>query len=71
MTTAEIKKMSTKDRLILMEEIWDTLRHEENEIESPSWHEGILDTRRKQIENGEARFYSVDELRMGKGRNRD
>jgi putative addiction module component (TIGR02574 family) len=67
MTTAEIKKMSTKDRLILMEEIWDTLRHEENEIESPSWHEGVLDERRKQVESGQAKLVSIDELKARKG----
>ena len=59
MIPVEIKKMSTKDRIILMEEIWDTLCHEENEIESPSWHEGVLDKRRKQVEDGEAKFISI------------
>ena len=66
MITAEIKKMSTRDRIILMEEIWDTLRHDENEIESPSWHEGVLDKRRKQVENGEAKFISIDDLKASK-----
>ncbi len=36
MITEEIKKLSKEERMILMEEIWDTLCHEE-EIESPSW----------------------------------
>ncbi|MCP4376417.1 MAG: addiction module protein [bacterium] len=63
MITVEIKNMSTRDRIILMEEIWATLRHDENEIESPSWHEDILDKRRKQVENGEAKLISIDDLK--------
>jgi len=67
MTTAEIKKMSMKERIILMEEIWGTFRHEANEIESPCWHEGVLDERRKQVESGEAKFVSIDDLKVSKG----
>ncbi len=67
MITVEIKKMSTRDRIILMEEIWDTLCRDENEIESPSWHKDVLDERRKQVENGEAKFISIDDLKVSKG----
>jgi hypothetical protein len=35
MITEEIKEMSMSDRIILMEEIWNTLCHDENEMESP------------------------------------
>jgi len=63
MTTAEIKKMPVKDKIILMEEIWDSLCHDENDIESPAWHEEILEERRKKIETGTARFVSIDDLK--------
>ena len=66
MITVDIKKMSTRDRIILMEEIWDTLCHDENEIESPSWHKDVLDERRKQVENGEAKLISIDDLKARK-----
>ena len=65
MITAEIKKMPRRDRIILMEEIWDTLYHDKSEIESPAWHKDVLDERRKKIENGEAKFISIDDLRAG------
>lgn len=42
MTTSEIKKMTVAERLKMMEDIWDTLCHEDEAIESPPWHEGIL-----------------------------
>jgi len=49
MITAEIKEMPTRDRIILREEIWDTLCDDENEMESPLWHEDVLDERRTKI----------------------
>ncbi len=36
MLTAKIKEMPVNERIGLMEEIWDTLRYDENEIESPA-----------------------------------
>ena len=65
MTTTEIKKMSTIERLRAMEELWDGLCHEEQEIKSPAWHGKILEERKKKIESGEAEFISIDELKAG------
>ena len=61
MITAEIKKMPVRDRLILMEEIWDSLRSDD--LESPAWHEDILRERKQKIKSGEAEFISIDKLR--------
>jgi hypothetical protein len=44
------------------------MRHDE--IESPSWHEPVLDKRRTQIENGEAKFISIDDLKGDAARRR-
>ena len=65
MTITEIKKMSIIERLQAMEELWDSLCHEENEIESPSWHKDILESRRKKIKEGEAEFVSLKDLKSG------
>ncbi len=32
-----------------MEELWDSLEQEENEIEGTEWHKDILESRRKKI----------------------
>ncbi|MBI5186014.1 MAG: addiction module protein [Nitrospinae bacterium] len=63
MTTAEIKKMSTIERLQAMEELWNALGHEEQEIKSPAWHGKILEYRKRKIENGEAEFIAIEDLR--------
>lgn len=63
MTIAEIKKMSTIERLQVMEELWDSLSHEEKECESPDWHGSVLEERRKKIKKSEGEFISLAKLK--------
>ena len=46
-----------------MEAIWDSLIHENSEIDSPEWHRDILATRKLNIEEGKAEFISIAALR--------
>ena len=66
MNTLEIKKMSRIERLQAMEALWDSLIDEESEIESPEWHRGILEERKKNIEAGKAEFISLEKLRASR-----
>lgn len=63
MNTLEIKKMSTTDRLQVMEALWDSFMEEDLEIDSPGWHESILEERKRKIKNGNAEFISLQELK--------
>ena len=63
MTIAELKELPVNERIILMEEIWDSLCHENVEIKSPSWHKDILDERMKLISSGKAEYISIKELK--------
>ena len=63
MNTIEISRMSTIERLQTLEAIWDSLIHENSEIESPEWHWDILAARKLNIEEGKAEFISIEELR--------
>ena len=63
MTIAELKEMPVNQRIILMEEIWDTLSHEDVEIESPSWYKDILDERMELINSGKAEYLSIEQLK--------
>jgi len=63
MKASEIHNMGIAERLQTMEAIWDSLLHEDTEIESPSWHNDILKKRRKTIEDGNAKLTSLDELK--------
>ncbi len=63
MTIAEISKMSVLERLETMEALWDSLTREPAGIKSPKWHEEILSDRKEKIENGNADFISLEELK--------
>jgi len=66
MNMIEIRKMSIIERLQAMEALWDSLLHEESQIESPEWHRDILEERRKKIEKGKAEFISLEELKASR-----
>jgi len=63
MNIANFKKMSTTERLQVMEALWDSLLYENEKIESPQWHEQILEERKKKIANGKAKFISLEDLK--------
>ena len=63
MGLAEIKGMSTLERLREMELLWDTLCHEVEEPKSPTWHARVLAERQAKIESGEGRFVTLAQLK--------
>lgn len=63
MSTAEIQKMTTRERLAAMEQLWDAICHEEAEFASPAWHEIILTKRKRKMNSAEARFFTLDQIR--------
>ena len=63
MKASEISNMSVAERLQTMEAIWDSLLHEDTEVESPDWHNDVLKERRKAIDDGSAKLLSLNELK--------
>jgi len=63
MSIDEIKQLNVKDRIILMNDIWESLEYKSDSIESPQWHEMILKERVAKIKNNEATFISLEELK--------
>jgi hypothetical protein len=51
-----IDRMTTSEKLIAMESLWDSLCRDEAEIPVREWHKQVLDERRRQFEAGEAKF---------------
>ena len=66
MNIADFKKMSKTQRLQAMEALWDSLIYENGEIDTPNWHEKILEKRKNKISNGKAKFISLSELRASR-----
>ena len=66
MTTTEIKKMNFIERMQAMELLWDSLLKNEYRIESPTWHADVLRERMEKIENNEAKFITLDQLKANR-----
>ena len=62
----ELKKMSTVERLQAMEALWDSMQYENDKIDTPKWHENILEERKRIITNGSAKFISLAELKASR-----
>lgn len=58
-----LDKLTTEQKLLLMEEIWNDLLRNEDEIPSPGWHGEILKTRLAQVREGSAAFTDWESAR--------
>jgi putative addiction module component (TIGR02574 family) len=60
---SQIEKMSVTERLQAMDQLWDSLTHDSDEIPSPDWHQDVLADRKTRAQSGEAKFLTLDQLR--------
>ena len=60
--TLDLKQMSRPEKVRLMEEIWQDLSADEQEVESPSWHGEIIAERTAKVKEGKATFLTLEEL---------
>lgn len=63
MTITEIKALPVSERIMLMEEIWDSLCHEREQVESPLWHQSIVNDRLELLNSKQATLLSLQELK--------
>jgi hypothetical protein len=61
--SSEIERMSVTERLKAMDQLWDSLTRDIDEIPSPDWHQDILADRKARAQRGEAKFLTLAELR--------
>jgi hypothetical protein len=54
--TLPLTQMSVEEKIRTMENLWDSLLHEDSEIASPDWHAQLLVERETAIDRGEAGF---------------
>ena len=63
MSINDIQNMSQEEKIYLMEQLWDSLTQNENNIESPNWHKTILEERIKKYQNNELKTFTLDEIK--------
>jgi putative addiction module component (TIGR02574 family) len=63
MSALDIQKMSVQDRLEMMEAIWESFSYEQIDIDSPDWHQNILEKRKQKLESANAEFVTIETLK--------
>ncbi len=63
MSLVNLKSYTKSEKIKLMEELWEDLNADEN-LESPQWHQTILEERLGQYRKGELKTYSLDEIKQ-------
>ncbi len=67
MSVTEIKdqlpRLTNAERIDLLNAVWESIDNKDEEIESPAWHGEVLAEREAEIQSGQAKFLSLDELK--------
>ena len=68
MTLTEIRKLPVKEKLQIMEVLWEDLRSQVQEEPVPEWHKELLDNRRKAVEAGREKVLDWDQIKDSLGK---
>ena len=68
MATIEISSLSTREKLQLMEALWDYMRQKAGESVIPKDHQKILEARWARVESGETELLDWDDIKETIGR---
>ena len=53
---AELHQMPLREKLFVMEALWEDLSSRDGDVEVPQWHKNILNEREELIAQGKAQF---------------
>jgi hypothetical protein len=59
----QIHQMPFRERLLMMEAIWDDISREEQNLDVPQWHKDILDERERLVAEGKAQFLEWEDAK--------
>ena len=55
-STIEIRNLSREEKLRVMETIWEDLSREDEEVESPDWHQKALQETERRFNSGQEKI---------------
>ncbi len=64
MKQSDIDSMSVGEKLQAIEALWEAL--EDSDVEPPAWHDDVLKERVELLNNGKAKWVSLEELKQRK-----
>ena len=59
----EIHRMPLREKLLMLEAIWEDVSRHEEDVEVPQWHKDTLDERERLLAEGQARFVDWEEAK--------
>jgi Putative addiction module component len=62
-TSLPLNKMTTTEKLVVMNQIWDDLMRNPDDIPSPEWHNEVLSARAERVQNGETHFKNFESVK--------
>ena len=68
MATIEISSLSTREKLQLMEALWDDMRQKAGESVIPKDHQKTLEARWARVQSGETELLDWDDIKETIGR---
>ena len=60
---AELGKLTLEEKLRAMETLWADLSRNEQDIQSPPWHEQLLKEREQRVQSGQEKLESWEEAK--------
>jgi hypothetical protein len=60
----QLDEMSFEEKLQVMEAIWLDSSREPDRLESPNWHQDILEETERRVESGQATFSDWDKAKI-------
>ncbi len=61
--SSKLERMSVTERLQAMDQLWDSLTRDSDQIPSLGWHQEVLADRKARAQRGEAKFLTLDQLK--------
>jgi putative addiction module component (TIGR02574 family) len=58
-----LNKMTSLDKIAVMEQLWDDLCQNPESVPSPDWHRDVLVEREGLIKEGKAEFISIETVK--------
>lgn len=59
-----LNQMSIADKLNTINQIWDSLVGQADDVPSPEWHTQVLSIRQQKVQNEEAQFHSLASVKQ-------
>ena len=58
-----LNEMTTVDKIEAMEKLWEDLCRNPEALPSPAWHENVLSSREKRVQEGRAKFSTLTDIK--------